>query len=186
MKIVLKSRVLLIGLFVFFLTACGGSGDDTPISELEAPDNTQEVQDYYASKPEFFSFKTLADLPPTLTWENGEHLAEIGSPNAKKGGTEYTQIQDFPRTLRTVGPDSNGSFRPWILDDTTMAIAHRHLDHFVFYPGLADSWAVDMDNKTVYVKLDVNAKWSDGMSVTADDFLFMFWFFQSQYIVAPW
>jgi len=56
MKIVLKSRVLLIGLLVLFLTACGGSGEDTPISDLEAPDNTQEVRDYYASKPEFFTF----------------------------------------------------------------------------------------------------------------------------------
>ena len=186
MQIVYNSRILLISLFVLFLTACGGSGDDAATSELETPDNTQEVLDYYASNPEFFSYKTLADLPPSLTWENGEHLAEIGSPNAKKGGTEYTYIQDFPRTLRTVGPDSNGSFRPWILDDTTMAIAHRHPTEFVFYPGLADSWAVDTDSKTVFVKLNADTKWSDGVALTTDDFMFMFWFYQSQYIVAPW
>jgi|TARA_B100002003_G_scaffold247265_1_gene278475 microcin C transport system substrate-binding protein len=186
MKILFNGSVLLAGVFTFLLSACSEPTNEAPVSDLETPDNTQEVQDYYASKPEFFSFKTLADLPPTLNWQNGAHLPEIGSLSARKGGTEYTQIQDFPRTLRIVGPDSNGSFRPWILDDTSMQIGHRHPGEFEYYPGLADSWAVDKENKTIFVKLDSYAKWSDGETITSDDFMFMFWFFQSSYIVAPW
>ncbi|MCB1647379.1 MAG: ABC transporter substrate-binding protein [Pseudomonadales bacterium] len=169
------------------LTACGGSGSD-PAQEADtaAPDNTQEVKAYYASRPEFFSYKTLADLPVDLSWENGMALPEIGSDEAKKGGTQYARIPDFPRTLRVVGPDSNGSFRPWILDYTSLQIAHRHPDEFTFYPGLAESWAVDKPNKTIYVKLNPNARWSDGVPVTTDDFFFMFFIFQTDYIVAPW
>lgn len=168
---------------VLFLAACGGEAE---VSELEVIDNTEEVNAYYAAKPEFFSFKTLADIPADLTWEDGSQLPEIGSNKAVKGGTLYNTIQDFPRTLRRVGPDSNGSFRPFLLDYTTLQIAHRHPNEFDYHPGLAESWAVDMENKTVYVKLNANAKWSDGVPITSDDFMFMFYMYQSPYIVAPW
>jgi microcin C transport system substrate-binding protein len=172
---------------VFLITACGGPSDEeTSDIELEARDNTAEVEAYYAANPDFFGFKTLADLPTHLTWENAAHLPEVGSPDAIKGGTEYARIQDFPRTLRTVGPDSNGSFRPFLLDNVKIGIAHRHPGEFDYYPGLAESWAIDRENKTVYVKLDARARWSDGEPVTADDFLFMFFYFQSSYILAPW
>ncbi|MDA0271917.1 MAG: extracellular solute-binding protein [Proteobacteria bacterium] len=173
-------------LALLLLSACGGSSDDAQQSDFEVVDNTAEVQAYYAANPDFFSFKTLADLPAGLTWENGSHLPEVGSPRAKKGGTEYIRLQDFPRTLRTLGPDSNGSFRTYLLDDVSMPIAQRHPNEFDFFPGLADSWAVDAENKTVYVKLDPKAAWSDGVPVTSDDFFFMFFINQSSYIVAPW
>lgn len=187
MKYFPNNKYLFLSILLLLISSCGDSGtDDSTAADLEAVDNTQEVNEYYASKPEFFSFKSLGDLPVDLIWEDGLSLAEIGSPDAIKGGTEYVRIQDFPRTLRTVGPDSNGSFRSWILDDTAVTIAHRHPDEFVFYAGLAESWAVDKDTKTVFVKLDPAAKWSDGVPVTSDDFFFMFWFYQSSYIIAPW
>ena len=168
------------------LSACGGSSDDELQSVFEPADNTTEVQAYYAERPDFFSFKTPADLPKELVWENGSHLPEVGSPAAKKGGTEYVRLQDFPRTLRTLGPDSNGSFRTYLLDAVTMSIAHRHPNEFEYFPGLAESWSVDQEDKTVYVKIDPKAKWSDGQPITSDDFFFMFFINQSTYIVAPW
>ena len=165
------------------LSGCGGPDSEAPTEA--ARDNTAEIQAYYAANPEFFSFKTPADLPADLEWEDGSHLPEIGSPNAKKGGTQYRTLQDFPRTLRTAGPDSNGSFRPFILDDTWVRLAHIHPDTFEYYPGTASAWAIDQEARTVYVKMDPAARWNDGMPVTADDFLFMFFFYQSDYIVAP-
>jgi len=176
----------LSALILTLLTGCGGDSDETATPSEPMKNNAEEVQAYYASKPDFFTFKTPADIPTNLVWENGGELPDIGSSDAKKGGTQYTRLQDFPRTLRTVGPDSNGSFRPFILDNVSVNIAHRHPDEFVYYPGLADSWAIDQENKTVYIKLDPNARWSDGEQVTSDDFMFMFFFFQSTYIVAPW
>ncbi len=110
----------------------------------------------------------------------------MGSPQAKKGGTEYRALQDFPRTLRTSGPDSNGGFRSFIWDDVAMRIGWRHQDEFDFIPGLASEWATGDGGKTVYVRLDPKAQYSDGVPVTADDFFFMFWFYQSPYITAPW
>ncbi|MFV8817332.1 ABC transporter substrate-binding protein [Haliea sp. E17] len=178
---------LISGLTLLLITAlsgCGGSEDKAP-AEV-AKDNTAEVEAYYAEHPDFFSFKTPADLPADLHWENGMDLPDIGSPEAKKGGTQYMALQDFPRTLRLVGPDANGSFRTYILDYNHVNPAHRHPDKFTFYPGTAESWAVDMENRTVYVKLNPKARWSDGEPLTSDDFLFMFFMFQSSYIVAPW
>lgn len=168
------------------LSACDKSESIGLETTEIVPNNAQEVQDYYTSKPEFFSFKTLNDIPTDLDWQDGMYLPELGSDQALKGGTEYNQIQDFPRTLRTAGPDSNGSFRHWILDDVAMSLAHLHPDEFEFYPGLAERWAVDNKNKTVYAKLNQNARWSDGKPVTVDDYLFMFFMFQSDYIVDPW
>ncbi|MBT3428113.1 MAG: ABC transporter substrate-binding protein [Gammaproteobacteria bacterium] len=176
--------VLLIPLLILCVS-CSESENQQPNSEL-AINNTQEVLDYYASNPEFFRTQPLAELPEGLVWQDGSALSEIGSPEAKKGGSEYVRIQDFPRTLRTVGPDSNGSFRPWILDNVAMSLAHRHPNQMDFFPGLATAWAIDEKTKTVFVKLDPNAHWSDGDAITADDYFFTFWFNRSPYITAPW
>jgi microcin C transport system substrate-binding protein len=183
----MKIRTTIIwGAVCTLLASCGGSEPSDTTETMIVRDNTQEVLDYYAAKPDFFTFKTLADLPDSLAWQNGSELPDIGSPEAIKGGTQYSNLQDFPRTMRLVGPDSNGSFRPYLQDYVTMSLAHRHPDKYDFYPGLAESWAVDKDNKTVYIKLNRAARWSDGEPVTTDDFTFMFFFMQSSYIVAPW
>ncbi len=154
-----------------------------------ARDNTAEVNAYYAAHPEFFVRKTPADLPANLKWENGADLPDLGSPNRIRGGTWNGRIQDFPRTLRIVGPDSNSGFRGYILDDIAVGFAGIHPDvpgPHQYIPGLAEAWAVDLPNRTVYVRIDPAARWSDGPPVTTDDVFFMFWFYQSSYIQAPW
>jgi microcin C transport system substrate-binding protein len=177
---------------LFFSLCVAGCGEspkestDTAARPDGLPGVTAEVEAYYAANPDFFSFKTPADLPTGLVWENNNHLPEIGSPDAVKGGTQNAALQDFPRTLRTVGPDSNGGFRTFLLDDTGMTMAHLHPETRDLYPGLAESWAIDEAARTVYVKLDPAARFSDGEPVTADDYLFMFWFYRSPYIMAPW
>jgi len=179
----MHNQVLIFLLLSLWLIGCSDSSEQL---DKASQDNTSEVNSYYAENPDFFTFSAKEALPQNLTWHTGMDLPDIGSTLAIKGGTEYARLDDFPRTLRVVGPDSNGSFRPYILDDVSMQLAHRHPDEFVFYPGLADSWAIDRATKTIYVKLDTNARWSDGAPVTSDDFMFMFFFFQSSYIVAPW
>ncbi|MBA57700.1 MAG: ABC transporter substrate-binding protein [Gammaproteobacteria bacterium] len=184
----MTKKTVLISLALIGLTAlngCSGPKDKQESNSL-GTNNFEEVSGYYEAHPEFFVFRDIEDLPANLKWEDGSHLAEIGSESAKKGGTEYRRLQDFPRTLRIVGPDSNGSFRPMILDYVTMPLAARPPDEFDFYPALARSWAIDQNNKTVYIKLEPEAKWSDGQPITTQDFLFMFFFYQSNYIVAPW
>ncbi|MDO8861050.1 extracellular solute-binding protein [Haliea sp. E1-2-M8] len=181
---------LLLTCLVLLLGGCGNSDNERAADAADdaaaAAGVNAEVEAFYAANPDFFGFKTPADLPPDLAWTSNEHLPEVGSPKAKKGGTQYGALQDFPRTLRTVGPDSNGSFRPFLQDDVGMGLAHLHPDTLELFPGLAEAWAVDWDNQTVYAKLDPAATWSDGEPITADDFLFMFWFYRSPYIMAPW
>ena len=188
----MKTRVLksvlpiVLGVAALFLSAC--SNDDGKGAESDAPaqDVTAEMQAFYDDNPEFFSFKTMADLPDGLAWESGEGLSDLGSPEAKKGGTFSYYIADFPRTLRRVGPDSGGSFRGWILDFMVPTLAIKHPNEGLYYPGLAEMWSVSPENKTVYFKLDKTAKWSDGVPITANDYMFMFFFYRSQHIVAPW
>ena len=184
MTIMMRNPAWHLSLLILLLTsAC----DSKQQAAVELHDNTQEVLDYYAAQPEFFSFKTLDDLPIDLNWENGSELAEFSSKHARKGGTQYASIDDFPRTLRHVGPDSNGSFRRWILDYFSMSVAQIYPnDSNQFFPGLATAWAVSPEHKTTYLRLNPDARWSDGEKVTADDYLFTFFFYRSSYIVAPW
>ncbi|MDB4476333.1 ABC transporter substrate-binding protein, partial [bacterium] len=183
----LRSTPWFLMSLTLLLTACGGDSSEGDSTDLAADvDNSAEVEAAYAAEPDFYRFASMQDLPENLVWENGAHLPEIGSPEAQKGGTQYVALPDFPRTLRTAGPDSNGSFRPFILDDVVMLVAHLHPDEREYYPALAESWALEPETSTVYVKIDPLATWSDGKPVTTDDFFFMFYFYKSEYIRAPW
>jgi len=164
--------------------SCGWSEQDSSLDLCSVI--SADVQAFYAADPEKYSFKTLADLPQDLVWQSGEGLSDIGSPNAKKGGTQYEYMADFPATLRVNGPDANGEFRRWILDYTAVTLAHRHPNDFDFYPGIATEWAVDLPNKTVYARLNSIARFTDGEAITADDFMFTFYFMLSPYINSPW
>jgi len=166
--------------------AAGSAGKADSSGQLPPIDNTAEVQQYYRDHPEFFAFKTTADIPAHLIWENGADEPELGSPQARRGGTQYSALQDFPRTMRLLGPDSNGGFRTFLQDDTVIRLALLHPDTRKWVPGLAEEWAVDYEAKTVYVRLDPTARWSDGMPVTVEDMFFTFFMYQSPYILAPW
>jgi microcin C transport system substrate-binding protein len=167
------------------------------IEALERGEITQAEIDRRTAAGElalFFQFKTPADLPDDLVWEDGADLPEVGSPEARQGGTLYASIQDFPRTLRVVGPDANGSFRPWILDDVAMRFARRHPNDttidgdggFRYYPGIAEAWAADRETRRVFVRIDPAARFNDGEPITTDDLLFSFYFWQQPWIQAPW
>ena len=180
----LITRSIFGASLAFLLVACGGSEQDSSVDSNA--DISADVQAFYAADPEKYSFKTLADLPQDLVWQSGEGLSDIGSPNAKKGGTQYEYMPDFPATLRVNGPDANGEFRRWILDYTQVTLAHRHPNEFEFYPAIASEWAVDLPNKTVYARLNPDARFTDGEAITADDFMFTFYFMLSPYINSPW
>ena len=124
-------------------------------------------------------------IPEELKWLTNEKFPEIGSPEAKKGGTLRMQLSSFPQTFRVVGPNANTGFRSFILGNRMSLISyHPYTKEIV--PELATHWAFGKDNKTVYYKLDKKARWSDGRSVTAHDFLYILKFMRSKHINAPW
>jgi microcin C transport system substrate-binding protein len=177
------------GIFLALLVGCGGGEEE----DAEVFDNEDAVKAHYASLPDFYRFQTPADIPADLTWEDGMDLPDLGSPEAKKGGVLRGWIQDFPRTFRFIGPDSNGSFRPYILDYNLMQYAHRHPNEtdvreggFHYFPGVAEKWALDYENKRVYVKINPAARWSDGNPVTTADATFAFYLYQSEYHKQIW
>lgn len=124
-------------------------------------------------------------LPEGLEWISNPDEPTFASPDAQFGGTFRTFIQSFPQTFRIVGPDSNGVFRPWLLDSRPNLV-RRHPITYKWIPELADAWAYGPDNKSIYFKLNPNAKWSDGKDITPDDFKFALQLMRSKDIVAPW
>ena len=133
-----------------------------------------------------FAFNAMAEkLPTDLNWISNQNEPLFASDKAKRGGTLRKRLASFPQTLRSVGPDSNGVFRSYISDNAP-GLVTRHPNTLKWIPSLATSWAYGKDNKTVYFKLDPTAKWSDGVKVTADDYVFMLTYFRSKDIVSPW
>ena len=86
-------------------------------------------------------------LPKGLKWETNDSDPIFASPNAKKGGLYRDSVLSFPLTLRTVGPDSNGAFRSYLLDNQ-MDLTHLHPNTGNILPGLATHWAYGKDRKT--------------------------------------
>lgn len=211
----LPARTLKIASLALLAGALGACGDEAqaPIdqsgkaawelqkvasvcTEATIPDRSQfpevdlsaNAEAWYAAHPDFFQFKTLDDLPQGLIWEDGLDAPEIGSDKALKGGTYNERIQDFPRTLRLVGPDSNGSFRGFLQDYVRMNFVKPHpgTNDFSLMPGIAREWAVSRDEKKVYVRINPEARYSDGKPITSDDALFTFYMMQQDYLLAPW
>jgi microcin C transport system substrate-binding protein len=124
-------------------------------------------------------------LPAGIEWLTNNADPVFASPEAVKGGTLHEALPSFPLTFRVVGPDSNSSFRGAILGNQLSLIGiHPNTENII--PELATHWAFDPDKKTMYFKLDPEARWSDGHPVTADDFVFTLEFMRSEHIVAPW
>jgi len=126
-----------------------------------------------------------ASLPNDIEWLTNTASPEWSSKEAQKGGLLRFSISNFPPTLRTAGPDSNNYFRSFLLDNQ-MPLVEIHPNTAEIIPMLASHWAYDHDGKTVYYKIKKNARWSDGIPVTADDFLFALKFNRSKDIAAPW
>ena len=64
----------------------------------------------------FSSHVFSAKLPDNLQWQTNDTAPTFASSKATFGGSYRTYTLSFPQTFRTVGPDSNGAFRAWILE----------------------------------------------------------------------
>ena len=147
---------------------------------------SEDVLEFYQKHPDCFSILSTDSLPENLKWQDGSGEQEFASQNARRGGTWEVYMRDFPRTLRTIGPDANGAFRSYLLDYNVISLVHPHPNSDGYYPGLANSWAVGKDGRTVYFRLDPDAHYSDGKKVKVSDFFFFFYFMRSKHIQAPW
>lgn len=124
-------------------------------------------------------------LPSDLEWISNSNQPLFADSNAKQGGTYRIHLSSFPLTMRTVGPDSNGSFRAFIMDGNP-SLLQQHPNTREYLPALAKQWAFGEDNKTIYFKLDESARWTDGKPITSEDFRFVFDYMKSDNTRAPW
>lgn len=124
-------------------------------------------------------------LPAGLQWQTNDTDPIFADPQARRGGRFRTSMMIFPSTLRMYGPDNNdGEFAPF-LQGNAFSLVDRHPNTLNPIPQLATAWAFGADGKTIYFKLDPDARWSDGKPVTADDYLFAKEFMRSKFIVDP-
>lgn len=118
-------------------------------------------------------WKTEADLPEGLAWQDGRGLPEIGDPRAVKGGTlRLWNKGPSPSTFRTFGPNSKQFFRYYFHDTVQLKLVGLHPTAMEVIPALAKEWAVGSDGRTVYFRLDPDARYSNGRPVRAGDFAF--------------
>jgi microcin C transport system substrate-binding protein len=193
------TRTLLLVSLVSIALGVAGCGKSTPDTAAAVTAATPSVsltgmeadlQRTLKEQSDFYHFKTSADLlndTKGLVWEDGSDLAEFADPAAKKGGTLTLWLPDFPGTFRAIGPNATSVFRDYLLDYVAMTFVRPHPNvpgHF--YPQLARSWAVDRSSKTVYFRLDPEARWSDGVPFTTDDVVFSWYYYRSLNLNEPW
>ena len=125
-------------------------------------------------------------LPKDIVWETNNDEPPIGSEKAIRGGTLNVAIGAYPLTFRIMGPNNNDFFAAWNQAFTVaFGLVSRHPVTDKFIPGTATHWSVQKDQKTVYFKLDPDAKFSDGHAIAADDYVFTWKMMQSKFIVDP-
>jgi len=177
-------RALLVAAFFsLLLSACSGDDgeEDAPAAASQESAETVEL-----AALEIREGDGLPDsLPPGLVWETNDEDPVFAAPEAKRGGTLRLSMLAFPLTLRLVGPDSNGSFAGFMRANQLSPVSF-HPETRRPIPSLATHWAFGDDERTLYYKLDPKARWSDGVPVTADDYIFAMQFMRSKDIVAPW
>lgn len=135
---------------------------------------------------DYLVYRREKDVPQDLVWQQGENEPELGSAEARKGGSmRLALLRSFPNTLRPFGPNSNTPTRRYIYDDIDLPLVRLHPLTEQVIPGTADRWAVSADGRTVYFHIDENARFSDGSKLTARDFVTSLFIRTSPYAAEP-
>src|SRR5712691_2868126 len=102
-------------------------------------------------------------------WQTNTTYDLIGDPRAVKGGTlRQAMLTDFPSTLRYYGPNVQawGSMLHGLVYESLVGM---HPTTLAYIPALATHWHISDDKKTFRFRINPNARWSDGQTVTSDD-----------------
>jgi microcin C transport system substrate-binding protein len=125
-------------------------------------------------------------LPDGLVWETNDSDPVFTSPDAKRGGTFPDYWVGFPLTLRIYGPDANSGESVGQRRAMTSQLVEFHPNTLNPIPLMASHWAFDEDGRTVYYRLNPDARWSDGEPVVADDYLFTREMMLSEHVLYPY
>lgn len=167
------------------LASAQGEAADRLRSHLEGLRKEEEKWRFRIALGDYLKSGTPADIPADLIWKDGMDQPEIGDPAAKKGGVFRRYIETFPPTIRPFGDNSNNSFRGDLYDYIDLPLVSLHPETMEIIPGLAKQWAVSSDKRTIFFRLDPEARYSDGKPVRARDFHFGVYVRVSDHIVNP-
>ncbi len=168
------------------LPAAQGKAKELLLNRAKALRLDQEKWRFRLALGDYLKIGKPTDVPGDLVWETGMDQPEIGDPAAKKGGVFRKYISTFPPTIRPFGDNSNNSFRGELYDYIDIPLVNLHPHTMKVIPGLAREWAVSKDGRTIYFRLDPEARYSDGEPVRARDFLLGVYLRASDHIVNPY
>ncbi len=163
-------------------------GEAKALLEIQATANRREREkwEFRLGLGDYLKVGDPTEIPADLIWENGMDQPEIGDSRAIKGGVLRRQISDFPPTIRPFGPNANHSFRSELYDLIDIDLLSLHPKTMKIIPGLAREWAISADKRTVYFRIDPEARYSDGVAVSARDFLVTVFVNVSDNLVNPY
>lgn len=165
-------------------------GEARATLEIQAASLQRELAkwEFRLSLGDYIQFKKPEEIPTDLVWQDGMDQPEIGDPAAKKGGVLRRHFPglDFPPTIRPFGPNSNNSFRGELYDNIELPLVVLHPATMKEIPGVASEWAITADGRTVFLKIDPEATYSDGTPVKSRDFLIGLYIRVSDNVVNPY
>lgn len=102
-------------------------------------------------------------------WETNTGFDLPGDPHATKVGIFREAQEAYPATLRPIGPNVSPWWSELLYGFVYESLLAQHPFTLEYIPMLATHWQVSPDKTTFRFRLDPNARFSDGSSVTADD-----------------
>ena len=163
-------KYALIIIAMLFM-ACGG-GENKNVKKGTVASNKTEKD--LETKPEEggYGFEDLADELgfETYAWSEEEDGTYFGDPRAKKGGMFNYIHSLFPRTMRIIGQNSSQVLNSMTISNLCYeGLLSQHPTTLEFIPSLASHWKISDDKMEFKFRIDPDARWWDGMPVTADD-----------------
>jgi peptide/nickel transport system substrate-binding protein len=162
------------------LSACGATPTATPVPPTAVPPTATKPPAPTNTTAPAAPAATAAPAAPAAAPTVAPTVAPTKAPvpttapaaNVVKGGKVTIAMWSSPGNFFPLNaPSSYAQFAIHIMFETLVKFNPK----LEFEPRLAQSWTVSAD-KTVYTfKLNPNAKWHDGTTVTTDDVNFTFW-----------
>jgi len=163
-------NTLLILITLMFISCGGGESKST---SKTSPQSIKTIKDSNTlAEQGGYGFEKLSKSLgyESYIWSEAVDGTYFGDPNAKKGGTLNYTHSLFPRTMRVIGQNSSQVLN----SRTIMALCYesllsQHPTTLEFVPSLASHWSISDDKMVFKFRINPDARWWDGMPVTADD-----------------
>ena len=164
-----SNTVFLIGT-LFFCISCGGGEKRSDVKSKKRT-TVENIDKTTPADQGGYGFEDLAEELGYQTYIfSNKDGTFFGDPRAEKGGTLNYIHTNFPRTMRIIGQNSSQMINNRIIQALCYeSLLDQHPATLEFVPSLATHWYISQDKMEFKYRINPDARWSDGMPVTADD-----------------